>query len=131
MVRSYLASPALFAALFLGAAAFPTSLVAQRSAGIHPGNTSAQSNAAKDLPSPTVGPRNAAAGIVRPTHESAFDLPRRGYDVAHRGDGSNFLLVGLGAAAIVTGAIIGGSGGTGVMVVGASVGIYGLYHLLR
>lgn len=131
MFRSYLGSPALFAALFVGAVTFPSSLVAQSSAGTQPDGAGAQATAMKDLASAPPGPRSAPAGIATPVQASAVGHPRRGYDMSHGGTGTNLALVGLGAAAMVTGAIIGGSGGTGVMVVGVSVGVYGLYHLLR
>lgn len=47
------------------------------------------------------------------------------------GAGQNVALMGVGAAALVIGAVVGGSGGTLLAVGGAVVGLYGLYRFLQ
>lgn len=47
------------------------------------------------------------------------------------GAGQNVALMGVGAAALVIGAVVGGTGGTLLAVGGAVVGLYGLYRFLQ
>ena len=48
-----------------------------------------------------------------------------------QGRGTNVALMVVGGAAIVLGAVIGGDAGTLMMIGGAGVGLWGLYHYLR
>jgi hypothetical protein len=45
--------------------------------------------------------------------------------------GPNLALVGVGAAAVVVGLLIGGDGGSAVAIGGAVVGLVGLYRYMR
>jgi hypothetical protein len=45
--------------------------------------------------------------------------------------GPNLALLGVGAAAVVTGLLIGGDGGHAVAIGGAVVGLVGLYRYMR
>jgi hypothetical protein len=49
----------------------------------------------------------------------------------HVGAGKNAALMVVGAAGIVTGALVGGGGGAAIAVGGAVVGLYGLYHFVK
>jgi hypothetical protein len=49
----------------------------------------------------------------------------------HVGAGKNAALMVVGAAGIVTGALVGGGGGTAIAVAGAAVGLYGLYRFVK
>ena len=49
----------------------------------------------------------------------------------HVGAGKNAALMVVGAAGIVTGALVGGGGGTAIAVAGAVVGLYGLYRFVK
>lgn len=45
--------------------------------------------------------------------------------------GSNLALMGVGAAAVVVGLLVGGDGGTAIAVGGGVIGLIGLYRYLR
>jgi hypothetical protein len=72
----------------------------------------------------------ASAGVRAPTAQAAptpspLLMPRRGPS------SQNTALMIVGGAAFLAGAIIGGSGGTIIMIAGLGVGIYGLYQYLQ
>ena len=71
---------------------------------------------------------NATVGI-RLNSVSLTDVP---VTLPRRSDRQNSpALMIVGGAALVVGAIIGGTPGTIVMIGGAAVGLYGLYHYLQ
>jgi hypothetical protein len=127
--RQYVRFSALFGALCVGATILPSSLYAQSGTDTDRDRSATEASAAKD-PAPSAGPRIAPAGIARAVQTNPLGLARRANEAAHTGVGTNLGLMGLGAAAIATGAIIGGNGGSGVVVAGATVGLIGLYHFL-
>lgn len=119
----------LLAALFVGAALLPSSLAAQRSSSADSSYTMAPGPAGMETAVPTsaVGPRIAPAGITRPI---PADLPAADQE-RNVGMGSNMALMGVGAAAIVVGLIVGGDGGNIIAVTGGVIGLVGLYRYLR
>ena len=97
-------------------------------------NTPASAPAPSDQVTPTAGPTSAAATAgIRP-HTATENLTRQQLaDRAaqdHSGLGRNAVLMIIGGAAIVAGAIVGGSAGTALIVVGAVIGITGLVLVL-
>ena len=52
-------------------------------------------------------------------------------DDQHMGGGKNLAMMGAGAAAVVVGLLVGDTAGTTIAVVGAVVGLYGLYKFLK
>jgi hypothetical protein len=78
------------------------------------------------------GPRVVRAGITMPVVERLSAVaPSQGDRGAHVGAGSNIAMMGVGAAAIVVGSMIGGDGGTIIAIGGGVVGLVGLYRYLR
>jgi len=69
----------------------------------------------------TVGIRLSSAALT----DAPVTLPRR----SDRQNSPALMIVG--GAALIVGAVIGGSAGTLVMIGGAAVGLYGLYHYLQ
>jgi hypothetical protein len=136
MSSQSLRSSALLAALFVGAAVTPSSLRAQQSAAADRGNPAAQaSTVATPAPlvaadsAPAAGPRFAPAGI-RPV-QAALALNKPLKADSHIGAGSNLALMGVGAAGIVVGLLVGGDGGTFIALTGAVIGLVGLYRYIR
>jgi len=78
----------------------------------------------------SVGPTVSAniAGIRAPT--SAHSLNARAADT-HMGAGENVALMVVGGAALIIGAVIGGTPGVLIAIGGAIVGLYGLYHFIQ
>ena len=132
-------SSTILAVLFAGAAVLPSSLYAQGS-GTSGSDSVARRTAmaavavADTTPMRLVGagPRIAPAGITRLEQPGVLGPaePRRD-ESAHMGGGSNLALMGTGAAAVVAGLMIGGSGGSAVAVGGAALGLWGLYRYIR
>lgn len=77
-----------------------------------------------------IGPRATPAGIAMAPVAFDADRPQQGGG-AHMGAGSNVALMGVGAAAIVVGLLVGGDGGTIIAVSGGVIGLLGLYRFLR
>lgn len=77
------------------------------------------------------GPTVAAstAGIRAPTQ--ARSLNANAARDAHMGAGANVALMVVGGAALIIGAIIGGTPGILIAVAGAAVGLYGLYNFIQ
>jgi hypothetical protein len=69
-----------------------------------------------------------AAPAPASQHQSAAEAVRM---ERHVGAGKNAALMVVGAAGIVTGALVGGGGGTAIAVAGAVVGLYGLYRFVK
>jgi hypothetical protein len=126
-------------ALTLVALALPTTLFAQSTANprLADSSVASESQAESATPSPSVatsvalpGPRVAPAALVAVTRTTPYAAaptpPSAGGDV-----GPNLALVGVGAAAVVVGLLIGGDGGSAVAIGGAVVGLVGLYRYMR
>ena len=129
-------SSALLAALLVGAAVLPLSLRAQQGVAVDRGSPAAPSTVVTSAPVvsadavPVAGPRIAPAGITKPVQASPLGLaePQEG---AHIGAGSNLALMGVGAAGIVVGLLIGGNGGYMIALGGGVLGLVGLYRYLK
>jgi len=130
-------SALLLAALVLGAATFPSSLSAQRGAIGDRDSLAAQVSlipppapVATGNPASTAGPRIAAAGFTRPVATS-LPSPARPTSDSHTVDNTNVAIIGVGAATVGLGLMIGGEGGTIVAISGGVIGLVGLYRYLR
>jgi hypothetical protein len=77
-----------------------------------------------------VGPRLAPAGFDRRLTADA-EQPLAPQQDRNLGAGANVALMGVGAAAVVIGLLIGGDGGTLVAISGGVIGLYGLFRFLR
>ena len=127
----------LLAALVLGAAAFPSSLSPQQGATGDRDSLAAQVSltptsapVATANPASAAGPRIARAGFTR-TVATSVPGPARPISDARMGDNANVAMMGIGAAAIGLGLIIGGDGGTLIAVTGGVFGLTALYRYLR
>ena len=78
----------------------------------------------------SVGPTVAAstAGIRAPAQAKSLATVSRD---AHMGAGTNVALMVVGGAALIVGAIIGGTPGILIAVAGAAIGLYGLYGFIQ
>jgi hypothetical protein len=94
-------------------------------AGVTPATTEAVET------TPAAGPRVAPAGIGRPVPANPLGLATPVADDTHVGAGPDLALMGVGAAAVVIGLMIGGDGGTIVALGGGILGLVGLYRFLR
>ena len=127
----------LVAALFISAALLPSSLNAQQAATGERDTTATTTNVQAPAPGngaesrQASGPRVARAGITAPARErQPVVAPSQGSD-AHVGAGSNVAMMGVGAAGIVVGSLIGGDGGTMIAIGGGVIGLIGLFRYLR
>jgi hypothetical protein len=114
----------------------PTRLQAQAGAGIR--DSAVVRIVADTLPprvgttdsSSALGPRIVRAGVTAPiVLSSVLATPQA--RSAHVGAGSNVALMGVGAAAVVIGLLVGGDGGAMISIGGGVVGLYGLFRYLR
>jgi hypothetical protein len=130
-------SASLLAALFIGAATVPSLLSAQHGAtddrvtrAVVVSNipTSVAADTAQ-RPS-AAGPRIAPAGFSRVVATSVAGAARPISD-SRTGGNTNVAMMGVGAAAVGLGLIIGGDGGTVIAVTGGVIGLVGLYRYLR
>jgi hypothetical protein len=80
--------------------------------------------------SSALGPRIVRAGATAPVVFSPVLASPQGSS-AHVGAGSNVALMGVGAAAIVIGLLVGGDGGAMISIGGGVLGLYGLFRYLR
>jgi hypothetical protein len=80
--------------------------------------------------SSALGPRIVRAGATAPIVSSPVVASPQGSS-AHVGAGSNVALMGVGAAAIVIGILVGGDGGAMISIGGGVLGLYGLFRYLR
>jgi hypothetical protein len=138
MISFYSRSLIVAAILLASSAVAPSILHAQQGVA-----TNRSDSAAVALPSVTTmgivsstptalnaGMRSAPAGInVAPVH-TPFVVGQPAGD-AHLGAGSNIALMGVGAAAIVVGLMIGGNGGSAIAIGGGVIGLLGLYRYLQ
>jgi len=76
------------------------------------------------------GPTVAAStiGIRAPVQAKSLNTNSRD---AHMGAGTNVALMVVGGAALIVGAIIGGTPGVLIAVAGAAIGLYGLYGFIQ
>ena len=132
-----LRSSVLLAALLIGAATFPLSLSAQQGIADDRGSPAPQmllvptaASIDTSRASSAAGPRIAPVGFTRHVAASPAAPPRPIEDTS-RGDNTNVIMIGVGAATVGLGLIIGGQGGTIVALTGAVVGLAGLYRYLR
>ena len=127
------------AALILSATLLPSSLNAQQGTAVDRDSTAVS---AADIKLPTrgtivdsafaAGPRVVRAGINMPFVERQPGIaPSQGSRGANVGAGSNVAMMGVGAAGIVVGSMIGGDGGMMIAIGGGVVGLIGLYRFLR
>ena len=130
-------SASLLAVLFIGAAAFPSSLSAQQGATGDRDSLAAQmslnpTSATVDTAhaASAAGPRIAPAGFTSHVAASLAGPARPSQD-SRDGDDTNVVMMGVGAAAVGLGLIIGGGGGTIIAVTGGVMGLVGLYRYLR
>ena len=133
--RSY----SFVAALLVGTMFMPSSLNAQQGAAVDRDSIAV---GAGDMTMPmrgmlvdsaqAAGPRVARAGITLPAvvRQPGVASPQSGGG-AHVGAGSNVAMMGVGAAGIVVGSMIGGDGGTMIAIGGGVVGLIGLFRYLR
>lgn len=135
MTSHSLRSFAMVGALFAGAAILPSSLRAQRSSTtdsmVVAVTSAAGGRALQDSASTPVSvPRVAQAALTRPDALPAFasESQNRSNNV---GVGSNVALMGVGAAGVVIGLLVGGDGGAAISIGGGALGLYGLYRYLR
>ena len=132
-----LRSAVLFVVIALGAVTCPSSLLAQHGAVEVRGRLAARAStvpmpARVDTvnPAPAAGPRIAPTGFTRHTVAQS-EGPTRPIADSRRGDNANVATMGIGAAVVGLGRIIGGTGGTIVVATGGVVGLVGLYRYLR
>ena len=125
---------AIAGALILGAAVMPSSLLAQVSASADSARieTLADTAALSDNRTAAAanGPRIAPSGITR----SPMTIPVIGQTQNRDnniGMGSNLALMGVGAAGVVIGLLVGGDGGAAIAIGGGVLGLVGLYRYLR
>ena len=130
-------SALLLAVLFIGAATFQSSLSAQQGATGHRDSLAARmslypTSAAVDTghAASAAGPRIAPAGFTRQV-AAGLAGPARPSQDSRDGDDTNVVMMGVGAAAVGLGLIIGGEGGTIVSLTGGVVALVGLYRYLR
>jgi hypothetical protein len=127
-------SSVLLAALLLAAAVRPDSVGAQ-----HVTTVARDSAMPSAVTSPSIqvtidsatapGPRVAPAGIQR--RANSVDAGQSRGEGAHMGAGTNVALIGVGAAALVLGLVIGGDAGAAVAIGGGVLGLVGLYRYIR
>jgi len=126
----------LVGALIISASVLPSSLNAQQGTVVDRDSTAASAAVIRMSTRVTIvdsalatGPRVVRAGInVERLPEVA---PTQGSRGAHVGAGTNVAMMGVGAAGIVVGSMIGGDGGMMIAIGGGVVGLIGLYRFLR
>ncbi len=127
------------AALFVSAVFLPSSLNAQQGAPVDRDSIAVGAGDIR-MPMPgmivdsahAAGPRVVRAGITMPVVERLPGVaPSQSGGEAHVGAGSNVAMMGVGAAAIVVGSMIGGDGGTIIAIGGGVIGLIGLFRYLR
>jgi hypothetical protein len=132
-----LRSASLLAALVLGAAAFPSSLLAQQTPIDGRGGPAAQillteTSASADTAyaASAAGPRIAPAGFTKYV-AAGLANPTRPIEDSRSGNNTHVAMMGIGAAAVGLGLLVGGEGGTIIAVTGGVVGLVGLYRYLQ
>lgn len=137
MSKSTFRSLALLGALIVGAAVLPSSLLAQQaaardSAGIVATTVIVVTSAVTDTAgsATAAGPRVAPSGVTtsQARRPGLAEMQNRDNNV---GMGSNFALMGVGAAGVVIGLLVGGDGGAAIAIGGGVLGLVGLYRYIR
>ena len=83
-------------------------------------------------PAPAVGPRIDLARTVWPVFASPFDAAQQEADKPGRVNaGPNVALMGVGAATVVIGLLVGGDSGTLIALGGGVIGLVGFYRFLK
>jgi hypothetical protein len=109
----------------LGAQGTPAAAVAGSATHAVPISRSATDTTAIDS---VAGPRLVYAAFHAPA-VTGFSAPK--FNDTSMGAGKNVAMIGVGAAGLVAGLLIGGNSGTAIAIGGAVIGLYGLYHFLR
>ncbi len=139
MTAPYLRTRCARVAFLLTALTLPATLFAQSHTGVLPADSSAlvAISVNPSAPSPTgatsvplSGPRLAPAALVAANRTSPFAPTPTPHD-AGANVGPDLALMGVGAAAVVAGLLIGGDGGHAVAIGGAVMGLVGLYRYMR
>jgi hypothetical protein len=118
---SILRSATLFTLALAGMMALPALLSAQSIAAA-PASVTAPSAAVTSAP--LAGPRDVQAGIARETSSvGSAPMPAA--------TSRNVAWMIVGGAALVVGSVIGGDGGTIMMVAGGVIGLVGLFRYLQ
>jgi len=126
-------------ALIISATLLPSSLSAQQGTAVDRDSTAVSAAGNTMLTRVTMvdsasaaGPRVVRAGINLPVVEGLPGAaPVQSSGSAHVGAGSNVAMMGVGAAGIVVGSMIGGPGGTMIAIGGGVIGLIGLFRYLR
>lgn len=94
-----------------------------------PATSSAQKSALLKPQGPTI----QAAAVGFRAHEAKVDASTKVASTAlvQRHQGQDVALMVVGVGAMIAGALIGGTAGTIVIIVGAGMGLFGLYHYLE
>lgn len=134
MSKSTFRSLAVLGALFAGAVVLPSSLLAQRGAVTDSG--AAAATVATSVATDTVNSATAAGPRAAPSGITTSQARRPGLaEMQNRNDnigvGSNLALMGVGAAGVVIGLLVGGDGGAAIAIGGGVLGLVGLYRYLR
>ena len=124
-------------AFVLGTAVLPGAAYAQANTSTLPADSTAGVVSVDGTTSTTAvqrisvsGPRLAPVALVRSSWTMPQDAPAIPSDPGAN-VGPNLALMGVGAAAVVVGLLIGGDGGHAVAVGGAVIGLVGLYRYMR
>ncbi|HEY0778248.1 MAG TPA: hypothetical protein VGD56_09805 [Gemmatirosa sp.] len=128
-----LAAAAVASAVLSARPAHAQALAADSSAALVPVSTAiaAPVDATVPLAPRPVGPTLAGARVGATRSTQAPDAEVAAAPVNGPRAGRPVALMVVGGAALILGAIIGGSGGTAVAVGGAVVGLIGLYEFIR
>ena len=124
----------LMAALSIGAVLLPSSLVAQQGPALRDSTAAAATpvrGTVVDDTTAAVGPRVVRVGVTAPADRIRSDSAWLQEGDRQPRAGSSVAMMGVGAAAIIVGSIIGGESGTIIAVGGAVIGLFGLYRYLR
>jgi hypothetical protein len=94
-----------------------------------PATSSAQKSALLQPQGPTI--QSAAVGFR--VNEAKVDASTKVASTAlvQRHQGQDVALMAVGVGAMIAGALIGGTAGTIIIIGGAAMGLYGLYHYLE
>lgn len=135
---------ALFASMLVGAAIAPRSLYAQQRVAAVVTDSSPTTPSVVVLPSvttvavvppipsqPVAGPRNMQSALASPSPSASFMVGESQNNDAHVGAGTNLALMGVGAAGVLVGLLVGGDGGTIISLTSGVIGLVGLYRYLR
>ena len=93
----------------------------------------AMSGAQQSAPLKPQGPTIEAAAVGFRASEAKADASTKVASTAlvQRHQGQDVALMAVGVGAMIAGALIGGTAGTIIIIVGAGMGLFGLYHYLE